>query len=72
MTRKQPTTVERVLTQKQVSDTYGVPQGTLKAWRHEDRGPRSFLRAGRVVYRESEVAKFFQEEEASSARGGAR
>lgn len=72
MTRKQSTTVERVLTQKQVSDTYGVAQGTLKAWRHEDRGPRSFLRGGKVVYRETEVHHYFEAEEAASTRGGGR
>jgi hypothetical protein len=60
---------ERVLTQRQVSDEFNVPVNTLKDWRHHDRGPRSFLRGGRVVYRQSEVAAWFAAEEEASARG---
>lgn len=69
---KQPPAVEPVLTIREVEQTYGVPLGTLKYWRHHNRGPESFLRGGKIVYKASVLAAYFEREAASSTRGGAR
>ena len=61
---------EFLLTQ-QVSEEYGIPEATLRYWRQHNRGPASFLRGKRrVVYRRSEVERWFSEQEAATTRGG--
>lgn len=73
-TTKRPSApdVEPVLTMREVERTYGVPVGTLKYWRHHDRGPQSFLRGGKVVYKVSVLAAYFEREQAATTRGGVR
>ena len=45
----------KILNTKQVSETYGIPVGTMRYWRHADQGPASFTLGKRVVYRLDEV-----------------
>jgi len=59
-----------ILSTKQVEETYGLNQGTLRYWRHCDEGPASFRLGRRVVYRRSEIEKWISEQEATSTRGG--
>lgn len=54
-----------------VSGLTGVPVGTLRYWRHTDRGPASFVLGKRVVYRKSEVERWIAEQEQATKRGGA-
>ncbi|WP_346764340.1 helix-turn-helix domain-containing protein [Rhodococcus sp. B10] len=62
---------ERFLTTKQVSEIYGIPEATLRYWRHVGEGPSSFVRGRRsVIYRRSEVDRWVTAQEAMSVRGG--
>jgi hypothetical protein len=53
---------------KEVSDTTGVPVGTLRYWRHSNIGPASFTLDRRVVYRREEVLRWISQRE--NATGG--
>ena len=56
------------LTPDQVAERYQVSLDTLKEWRYRRRGPE-FLRIGkRVRYREADLLRWEQEQEAA-ARG---
>lgn len=39
----------------EVSEMTGIPEATLRFWRHEKRGPKSGKLGRRVVYREADV-----------------
>ncbi len=59
------------LTTKQVSTEYGIPESTLRYWRHCDDGPASFRIGGkRIVYRRSEIERWLKAQEAETTRGG--
>lgn len=55
----------------QVSAMTGIPQATLRYWRHMGTGPASFCLGRRVVYRVSEINRWVAEREAETRRGGA-
>ncbi|MFT0610158.1 helix-turn-helix transcriptional regulator [Rhodococcus qingshengii] len=60
-----------IMTTKQLCNEYGIPEATLRWWRHMDQGPASFkLGLKRVVYRRSEVEKWVTAQEVASTRGG--
>ena len=61
----------KILNTKHVSETYGIPVGTLRYWRHADQGPASFTIGKRVVYRLDEVERWIAEQESATLRGGA-
>ncbi|HTX94755.1 MAG TPA: helix-turn-helix domain-containing protein [Mycobacterium sp.] len=62
---------DEFLTTKQVSELFGLPEGTLRYYRLRGTGPASFKLGGRrVVYRRSEVDRWVAEQEISSTRGG--
>lgn len=64
-------TVSEYLSTRRVSNEYGIPEGTLRYWRHKDEGPASFaLTPKRVVYRRSEIERWISEQEAATRRGG--
>lgn len=44
-----------LLTTEEVSTLVGIPQATLRYWRHNGEGPRSAKLGGRVVYRKTDV-----------------
>ena len=54
------------LTPDQVAQRYQVSEATLKEWRYKGRGPK-FLRIGkRVRYREADLLRWEQEQEAAA------
>ncbi|MGI5222462.1 helix-turn-helix transcriptional regulator [Nocardia sp. CA-290969] len=59
-----------LLTTPQVEREFGIPQGTLRYWRHLGIGPTSFrLGRKRIVYRRSEVDRWIAEQESATRRG---
>lgn len=54
----------------QVSQETGIPEATLRYWRHTNSGPASFTLGKRVVYRRSEIQRWIAEQEAAICRGG--
>lgn len=59
-----------MLTTSQLSAEYGIPEATLRWWRHADQGPASFKLGRRVVYRRESVEKWITAQELVSMRGG--
>ena len=59
-----------LLTVHDAATHIGVSPNTLRTWRHENRGPASFKRAGRVVYRRSDLYAWQAAQEAATTRGG--
>jgi len=52
-----------LLRTKEVSERIGVPENTLRWWRHVHQGPKSFrLGAKTVVYLESDVEAWIEEQ----------
>lgn len=62
-------TSDRLLTPRQVAELLGVPEGTLRQWRHHGRGPVSFRVEGHVRYRVSAVEAWLRACEQATARG---
>jgi hypothetical protein len=52
---------KRYLRASQVTEAFGIPQGTLNEWRVLGRGPKYQKIAGRVYYAVEELDKFFRE-----------
>ena len=48
------------LSTNQVSEETGIPMATLRYWRHAGTGPPSVRLGRRVVYRESDVARWIE------------
>lgn len=64
-------TAERqIIGTAEVSQMTGLPKGTLRYYRHCDRGPACFTLGRRVVYRRAEVERWIAEQEAATRRGG--
>jgi predicted DNA-binding transcriptional regulator AlpA len=55
----------------ELAEQFGIPQSTLRWWRHRREGPRSF-KLGRTVFYDddADVAAWVEAEKAKSARGG--
>jgi predicted DNA-binding transcriptional regulator AlpA len=45
----------KLLRLPEVAEVTGIPEATLRFWRHEGRGPKSAKLGRRVVYREADV-----------------
>jgi predicted DNA-binding transcriptional regulator AlpA len=45
----------KLLKLPEVSEMTGIPEATLRFWRHQGTGPRSAKLGRRVVYREEDV-----------------
>ncbi|UYM04221.1 helix-turn-helix transcriptional regulator [Solicola gregarius] len=45
----------KLLRVSEVSDLTGIPEATLRFWRHQGTGPKSAKLGRRVVYREVDV-----------------
>ncbi|MFI5434786.1 helix-turn-helix domain-containing protein [Rhodococcus sp. IC4_135] len=58
------------LTTKQVGAETGIPESTLRYYRHCGIGPASFRMGRRVVYRRTSVESWIADQEAASTRGG--
>ena len=55
--------VDRILTTSEVSRLTSVPIPTLRWWRHQGMGPRSFkLGPRKVMYKESDVQAWLDEQ----------
>ncbi len=46
----------------------GIPEATLRFWRHQGTGPRSAKLGRRVVYRESDVQAWIDQQFAANDR----
>ncbi|NUT48094.1 MAG: helix-turn-helix domain-containing protein [Saccharothrix sp.] len=67
-----PKNDDPLLTVDEVSARLNVPKGTLYRWRHYDSdGPKSIKVGSGVRYRESAVEAYLQQQEKTTARGGA-
>lgn len=60
----------RPLTPAEVSEMTGIPTGTLRQWRHNDLGPRSWKLAGRIRYDRADVLAWMDAQRAATSRGG--
>lgn len=58
-----------LLHQKEAGEYAGIPQGSLRAWRHIGKGPKSFKLGGRVTYRKSDLDAWIKAEYERSVRG---
>lgn len=62
---------DRPLTTAEVSARLGVPQETLRYWRHLDKGPRCYRLGGkRVVYDAADLEQWVADQKSATARGG--
>jgi predicted DNA-binding transcriptional regulator AlpA len=57
--------MDRYLTKAEVSERLRRPIATLNYWRHMGTGPKSALIGGRVLYRESDVARWVEDQTAA-------
>ncbi|RSZ64406.1 DNA-binding protein [Corynebacterium hylobatis] len=62
--------IDRPLSVSEVSEMIGVPTGTLRQWRNNDTGPRSWALGGRVKYDRADVLAWMDAQRAATARGG--
>lgn len=59
-----------ILKAEQVAEILMVPQGTLRYWRHANKGPACFTLGRKIVYRRTEVEKWIAAQEQATRRGG--
>ena len=59
------------LTTRQVSERTGVPEETLRWWRAEGRGPRSFNIGRKVFYLDDDCDEWERQQYENTVRGGA-
>jgi hypothetical protein len=58
------------LTTRQASEWLGLPEATLRWYRHRgDRGPRSYQLGSRIFYDLGDLEQWEQEQKAQTARG---
>ncbi|ACZ31089.1 regulatory protein MerR [Xylanimonas cellulosilytica DSM 15894] len=58
-------------TTRELADELGISEETLRWWRAEGRGPKSFNIGRRVFYRRADVEQWMAEQYAQTVRGGA-
>lgn len=51
---------EDYLTEKQLSELWGIKKNTLQKWRSAGVGPKFIKRVGRIAYRKSDIAEYEQ------------
>jgi predicted DNA-binding transcriptional regulator AlpA len=62
--------VDRILNTNEVSQMTRVPIATLRWWRHQGEGPRSFrLGPRKVMYKESDVIAWLEKHYAAGELG---
>ena len=54
--------MDRLLTQREVAEYVHRPLATVRYWRYQNIGPRGANIAGRVMYRESDVVRWIDEQ----------
>jgi hypothetical protein len=61
------------LTTPQASEWLGLPEATLRWYRHRgDRGPRSYQLGSRIFYDLVDLEQWEQEQKAKTVKGGAK
>lgn len=59
------TVTEKFLTTADLATILRVPAETVRYWRHADKGPKSFKIGRRVLYAESDVNDWINEQRAA-------
>jgi predicted DNA-binding transcriptional regulator AlpA len=54
--------MEKLLRLPEVAELTGLPENTLRFWRHQGTGPQSARLGRRVVYRERDVVAWIDEQ----------
>lgn len=62
--------ITRPLTTAEVSEATGIPNATLRYWRHCGTGPRSYTLGTSVRYDAADVQGWLDQQKASTSRGG--
>lgn len=60
---------DELLNQKEAGEYIDRPMGSLRAWRHMGKGPKSFKLGGRVTYRKSDLDAWIQAQYDESVTG---
>jgi hypothetical protein len=60
---------DELMPQLKVHEEFGFPMGSLRAWRHMGKGPKSFLLGGRVTYRRSDVEEWIRASYEATVKG---
>lgn len=60
---------DELLTQNKLHEEFGFALGSLRAWRHMGKGPKSFLLGGRVTYRRSDVEAWIKDQYEATVKG---
>ena len=58
---------DKLLTTTEVADMTRLPEATIRWFRHAGKGPRSAKLGRRVVYRESDVLQWIEDQFAAGA-----
>lgn len=58
-----------LLTTAEVAELLHLPEGTLRTWRHQGTGPRSFKLGALVRYERRDVLEWLQRQVDATARG---
>lgn len=61
-----------LLTTAEVATEWRVPESTLRSWRSDDCGPKSFRIGRRVFYLRCDVEAWIAEQMQTTAKGGVR
>jgi len=69
-TRRQETIIHDLLGIPEASELLGIPQATLRWYRTQGLGPKSFKVGRRVRYRHGDCVSWLQAQESNSVRGG--
>ena len=56
------TPVRELMTTKDIESEYGIPEGTLRYWRHLGTGPRSFKLGRHVRYWKTDLILWLTEQ----------
>lgn len=59
---------DEYITEKELSEAWGVKRNTLQKWRSQGVGPKYIKRVGRIIYRKDDIAEF----ERSQTRQGTK
>lgn len=64
-------TTRDLLYTRDVATEFGIPEGTLRYWRHRNEGPPSFRVRRRVAYRRNDFESWLTAQETATRRGDA-
>jgi predicted DNA-binding transcriptional regulator AlpA len=58
------------LNTRQTSETIGIPQATLRWWRHRGEGPKSFKLGRTVFYDVRDLSAWVEQQKRATEKGG--